>query len=242
MTLSFNATLAPSSALQPSQTRQPLNTETVSADLLKAAANINPAAIYHPSDEAAASSLPTESIESMIARQQSPDFPQVAGRHQNAHQSLKFSFEAFQSALVHTDPDLAEKKFGFTLAADNRLKALDSAGQLSASELDRLNKRLNASSALQSAASDYRAASFDLVAADAPWGGNFTGGYILNPHNFATTIDLGALFLKQGSVPNAQTLNGFFSSQLWSKGERMVHETVTQRLPEPSAKEVDVTV
>ncbi|WHS62484.1 hypothetical protein [Pseudomonas sp. G2-4] len=242
MTVSFNATFIQPSATQLSQTSQPLTPKTLSEDLLKTSVNINPAAIYHPVNETPAPIPTTESIESMIARTQSPDFPQIAEQHRNAHQSLKFFFEEFQSALASTHPDLADKKFGFTIEADGNLKAFDSSGQLSASDMDQLNKLLNASSGLKSAASSYRDASIALVAADAPWGGNFTGGYILNKDNFASTIDLGALFLKKGATPNADTLNGFFSSQLWSKGERMTHETVAQALPERSANKVDVRV
>ncbi|ROM83112.1 hypothetical protein BK654_02955 [Pseudomonas brassicacearum] len=242
MTISFNATFIQPSATQLRQTSQPLTAKTPSEDLLKTSVNINPAAIYHPVDETPVPIPTTESIESMIARTQSPDFPQIAEQHKNAHQSLKLSFEEFQSALAYTYPDLADKKFGFTIEADGNLKALDSSGQLSAADMDRLNQLLNASSALKSAASSYRDASIDLVAADAPWGGNFTGGYILNKDNFASTIDLGALFLKKGAMPNAETLNGFFSSQLWSKGERMTHETVAQVLPERSVNKVDVRV
>ena len=240
MTLSISSVFIRPSAAQLSQTSQPLTTKTLSEDLLKTTVNINPAAIYHPINEAPAPSPETASIESMIARTQSPDYPQIAEGHKSAHQSLKLSFEEFQSALAHTDPDLAKKKFGFTIEADGSLKVLNSSSQLSASDMDRLNERLNASSELKSAASSYRDASIALVAADATWGGNFTGGYILNKENFANTIDLGALFLKKGTTPNAETLNGFFSSQLWSKGERMTHETVTQMTV--GANKVDVTV
>jgi hypothetical protein len=141
--------------------------------------------------------------------------------------------------LAHAYPDLADKKFGFTIQADGSLKALNSSGQLSSSDMNRLNNLLNASSSLKSAASSYRDASIDLVAADSVWGGSYVGGYNLNKENFANTIDLGALFLKKGSVPNAETLNGFFSSQLWSKGERMTRETETVMLAERN--KIDVT-
>lgn len=239
MAISLNSALIQPSAAQLSQSSQPLTAKTLTEDQQKTAVNINPAAIYHPSDEAPATSLPLESIETWIGRSQSPDFPQVAERHKNAHQSLKFSFEEFQSALTHAYPDLAEKKFGFTIQADGSLKALNSSGALSSSDMNRLNNLLNASSSLKSAASSYRDASIDLVAADSVWGGAYVGGYNLNKENFASTIDLGALFLKKGSAPNAETLNGFFSSQLWSKGERMTQASEVQMLGERN--KVDVT-
>lgn len=232
MAISLNSALIQPSAAQLSQSSQLLTAKTLSEDLQKTAVNINPAAIYHPSDEAPATSPTVESIETWIGRSQSPDFPQVAERHKNAHQSLKFSFEEFQSALAHVYPDLADKKFGFTIEADGKLKALNTSGQLSSSDLNRLNNLLNASSSLKSAASSYRDASIDLVAADSVWGGSYVGGYNLNKGNFASTIDLGALFLKKGSAPNAETLNGFFSSQLWAKGERMTQATEAQMLSE----------
>jgi hypothetical protein len=239
MAISLNAALIQPSAAQLSQSSQPLTAKTLTEDLQKTAVNINPAAIYHPGDETPAPSPAMESIETWIGRSQSPDFPQVAERHKNAHQSLKYSFEEFQSALAHAYPDLADKKFGFTIQADGSLKALNSSGQLSSSDINRLNNLLNASSSLKSAASSYRDASIDLVAADSVWGGSYVGGYNLNKENFANTIDLGALFLKKGSVPNAETLNGFFSSQLWSKGERMTRETETLMLAERN--KIDVT-
>ena len=239
MAISLNAALIQPSAAQLSQSSQPLTAKTLTEDLQKTAVNINPAAIYHPGDETPAPSSAMESIETWVGRSQSPDFPQVAERHKNAHQSLKYSFEEFQSALAHAYPDLADKKFGFTIQADGSLKALNSSGQLSSSDMNRLNNLLNASSSLKTAASSYRDASIDLVAADSVWGGSYVGGYNLNKENFANTIDLGALFLKKGSVPNAETLNGFFSSQLWSKGERMTRETETVMLAERN--KIDVT-
>ena len=239
MAISLNSALIQPSPAQLSQSSQPLTAKMPSENLQETTVNINPAAIYHPSDEAPATSPTMESIETWIGRSQSPDFPQVAERHKSAHQSLKFSFEEFQSAVAHAYPDLADKKFGFTIEADGSLKALDSSGQLSSSDLNRLNNLLNASSSLKTAASSYRDASIDLVAADSVWGGSYLGGYNLNKDNFASTIDLGALFLKKGSVPNAETLNGFFSSQLWSKGERMTQATEAQMLTERN--KVDVT-
>ena len=241
MAISLNSAFIQPSAAQLSQSSQPLTAKTLTEELQKTTVNINPAAIYHPSKDAPATSPTMETIETWIGRMQSPDFPQVAERHKNAHESLKFSFEEFQSALAHTYPDLAEKKFGFTVQADGSLKALNSSGELSSSDMDQLNKLLNASSSLKSAASSYRDASIDLVAADSVWGGAYLGGYNLNKENFANTIDLGALFIKKGSVPNAETLNGFFASQLWSKGERMTRETEAQMLTERSANKVDVT-
>ena len=242
MAISLNSALIQPSAAQLSQSSQPLTAKTLTEDQQKTTVNINPAAIYHPSDEVPATSPTVESIETWIGRSRSPDFPQVAERHQNAHQSLKSSFEEFQSALAHAYPDLADKKFGFTIQADGSLKALNTSGALSSSDMNRLNNLLNASSSLKSAASSYRDASIELVAADSVWGGSYMGGYNLNKENFANTIDLGALFLKKGSTPNAETLNGFFSSQLWSKGERMTQEMEVQMLTERNAKKIDETV
>ncbi|MVV47294.1 hypothetical protein EJA72_03355 [Pseudomonas sp. PB120] len=241
MAISLNSAFIQPSAAQLSQSSQPLAAKTLTEDQQKTATDLNPAAIYHPGDDTQTVSPTTQTIETWVGRPQSPDFLQVAERHKNAHESLKGAFEAFQSALTHTYPDLADKKFGFTVEADGSLKALDSSGQLSASDMDQLNTLLNASSSLKTAASSYRDASVDLVAADSVWGGSYLGGYNLNKDNFASTIDLAALFVKKGPVPTAESLNGLFSHQLWSKGEVMTRESEAQMLA-GRANKVDVKI
>lgn len=238
MAISLNTAFIQPSATQLAQSSQTLTAQPLTDDQKDALVNANPAAVYHPSDETPASSPPIVAIETWIGRLQSPDFPQVAARHQDAHQSLKSSFEDFKSSLADTFPELADKKFGFTVNADGSLKAIDSSGQLTAADMSQLNKLLNASDDLKSAASNYRDASIDLVNADSPWGGSYLGGYNLTKDNFANTIDLGALFTPKGSLPTPETLAGFFSQQLWSKGERATQETEATMLAARDANKI----
>ncbi|WP_166225089.1 hypothetical protein [Pseudomonas atagonensis] len=219
MAISLNTAFIQPSVAELNKTAQPLTPKLLSEDLQKTSVNLNPAAVYHPSDDAPTVSPDMEVIETFIGRPQAADFPQVAARHKDAHESLKLAFEDFKSALSDTFPDLANKKFGFTVEADGNLKALDPANELSASEMDQLNSLLNASSSLKTAASSYRDTSIELVAADAGWGGNLLGKYNLTKENFANTIDLAALFVPKGNVPSAEAIDGLFSHQLWRKGE-----------------------
>lgn len=198
-----------------------------------------PAAIYHPSEEAQALGQTFEVIETWIGRPQSSDFALMAARQKNAGESLKASFETFQSALQTAFPDLASKKFGFTIEADGSLKALDNAGGLSASDSKRLNTLLNASSGLKAAASGFRDASIDVVEADSPWSGSYMGKYSLTKENFASTIDLAALFIPKGEVPTQEHIGGFFINQLASKGELQTREGEAALLARRAAAQAD---
>ncbi|WLH33932.1 hypothetical protein PSH79_18560 [Pseudomonas sp. FP2196] len=219
MAISLNSAFIQPSATELSKTAQPLTTTSLSEDLKKTAVNLNPAAVYHPSDESQTISPTMEAIDVWLGRSQAADFPQIAEQHKNAHESLKLAFEDFKSALSYTFPDLASKKFGFTVEADGNLKALNPDNELSASDMDQLNSLLNASGALKTAALSYRDTSIELVAADAGWGGSHLGKYNLTKENFANTIDMAALFLPKGNAPSTEAIDGFFSHQLWRKGE-----------------------
>lgn len=235
MDISLKSALAFSSTAKLSQTTQPISMQSLSPEVKQTSVNISPAAIYHPSTEAVEATEPMESIETWIGRMQSPDFPAAAAAHKVATESLKSSFNEFKSALAHVFPELAEKKFGFTIDADGTLKSTNSAGELNAADVERLDMLLNASPALKAAASQYRDASIELVETDSPWGGSFLGGYNLTKDNFARTIDLGALFADKGTVTPAERLANTFSHQLWSKGEVATKETEIVMLAERAA-------
>ena len=219
MAISLNSALIQPSAAELTKSAQPLNIKSLSEDLQKTAVNLNPAAVYHPSDDAQTVSPTLEAIDVWLGRPQAADFPKIAEQHRNAHESLKLAFEDFKSALSDTFPDLANKKFGFTVETDGSLKALNSNSELSASDMEQLNALLNASGALKTAANSYRDTSIELVAADAGWGGSLLGKYNLTKENFANTIDLAALFIPKGKAPSAEAIDGLFSHQLWRKGE-----------------------
>ncbi|HEX8540195.1 MAG TPA: hypothetical protein VF671_00685 [Pseudomonas sp.] len=229
ISLTAGSTLA--STMRLTQSSQTLTAQPISEDQKSAFSNATPAAIYHPS-EAAQELSQTTSTQRMVAvnsygRPPSADFPAVAKLHKGAFYGLKSAFEEFKSALESTFPDLAEKKFGFTIEADGKLKALNPAGELSITDMDQLDKLLNASSSLKGAADTYRDVSIDLVAADGNWGGSYLGDYQLDENNFASTIDLAALFIPRTETLNPEAMAGWFSHQLWSKGELATKETHT---------------
>lgn len=188
-----------------------------------------PAAVYHPSEEAMSLAQSIVSSPTFAGRPDYADFPAAAAKHEAAHNALKASFDEFKSALAYMFPDLAEKKFSFTIVEDGSLKALNTTGELNAKDLEQLDALLNASDALKSSAAVYRDASIEMVAADSPWGGSSLGEYVLNKENFARTIDLGALFIERKDKElSSEKVAGWFTSQLWSKGEYVpaVFETV----------------
>lgn len=236
MQISLTSASIQTSTTRLSQSSQVLTAQTLSKEQKSALINATPAAVYHPSEEAVTQSPPTEAVTTWVGRSQSPDFAQIAVQHKSAHDSLKSAFEDFQATVASELPELAEKKFGFSVEADGSLTVLDPSGELSASDTQRLNELMNASSDLKAAAGNYRDASIDLVDADSPWGGSYLGGYNLNKDNFSSTIDLAALFIPKGSAPTVESVAGFFSNQLWSKGEPATQESEAAMLAARSAK------
>jgi hypothetical protein len=225
MELSLNTAYIPPAHTSLTPSDQKLTTQPLTDAAKQALANANPAVIYHPSEEAQVLAEPLEVIETWIGRSQSPDFARYAEAASSAQGALKSSFEDFRSTLLLEHPDLASKKFGFTVEADGSLKALNSAGQLSASETARLTQLLNESSGLKVAASVFRDASIDLVDADSPWSGSYLGRYSLTKENFATSIDLAALFIPRDISTIQEHSDGMFFNQLAYKGELATRET-----------------
>jgi hypothetical protein len=217
-----SAYTAPSTLL--TVANQPLTAQPVAADLSQTlqAAAAGPAAIYHPSDEAQQLTASMEVVEAWIGRPRSADYAQKAAAQQAALDTLDVAFQNLKSALP---PDLAGKKFGFSVQADGTLKASNSAGQLSTQDLARLNTLLNASGDLVDAAANFRDTSIEAVAADGPLSEAALGGYSLTQDNFAKTIDLAAMFTPKGPVPTKEYVEGKFFTQLYRKGERMTPQT-----------------
>lgn len=212
-----NVTLAPSNQ---TLTPQPLT------DVAKEAlANAAPAAIYHPSEDTSTTSKPLEVVDVWVGRSESPEYPRFAEIFKGAHNTLKASFQAFQSTLSTTAPDLASKKYGFTVDADGSLKVLNTAGQLNSSDTQRLTDLLNKSLGLKTAAVAYRDAAIDMTDASSPWSGSIMGYYSLTQENFASSLDLGPLFKDTHSMVPAEFRDAKFLTQLAYKGERATQET-----------------
>ncbi|KWS33602.1 hypothetical protein [Pseudomonas syringae] len=205
-------------------------------EAFKNAAASTPAVVYHPSTEVPATTEPMEAVDTWIGRSQSPDFPQKAAQHGNSTEALKTSYEAFTSTLASVYPDLASKKFGFTIEANGNLKATNSSGELSDADTQQLNTLLNASSGLKAAAATYRERAIDMVDADSPWSGSYLGRYNLTKENFASSLDLGALFIPKTSTPSKDKIDGMFFNQLAYKGELHTQESEAAMLAARAAK------
>lgn len=242
MAITLNPGFTQPSAAELNKTAKTLTMESLSADLKNNAVNINPAVVYHPSGDVPTISPNTEVISGWIGRPQAADFEQVAARHAEANNSLKLTFESFKASLSDSFPELADKKFGFTIEADGNLKVLNTANELSAADMDKLNTLLNDSDALKAAASGYRDASIELVAADSGSGGSHLGKYNLTKDNFASTIDLAALFVPKGNTISAEAIDGYFSHQLWRKGQLGTPETDAAIVAARDAKRIDEKV
>lgn len=237
MEITPSLTQTQSTAAQLAISTQPLTAQPLSSDAVKAINNATPAAVYTPSEEAQNLGLTMEAVETYIGRPRALDFVNIANQHKSAHYALKASFEDFKSALAYAYPELAEKKFGFTIQADGSLKAVNTSGDLSGSDLQQLDALLNASSDLKTAALNYRDVSIELVKADSAWGGSYMGKFNLTKDNFANTIDLAALFITKGSTPTRESIAGYFSSQLWTKGEPATAESDALIIAERMAKQ-----
>ncbi|RMN36896.1 hypothetical protein ALQ61_05616 [Pseudomonas coronafaciens pv. zizaniae] len=219
-------------------TPQPL-TDAQKEALKNAAANTpvtTPAIVYHPSTEAPAATEPMVAIDTWVGRSQAPDFPQKAAEHRTSTEALKTSYEAFKSTLASVYPDLASKKFGFTIEANGNLKATNSSGELSEADTKQLNTLLNASSGLKAAAATYRQTAIDMVDADSPWSGSYLGRYNLTKENFADSLDLGALFIPKTSTPSKEQSDGMFFNQLAYKGVLHTQETEAAMLAARAAE------
>jgi len=217
---------------------QKLTAQPLSDAAKTALNNASPAAVYHPSDviPTDAQTEPMVVIETWVGRSQSADFPKMAAAHRASTEALKSSFEEFKSALAYVFPDLASKKYGFTVEADGKLKVLNTGGQLTASDTERLNTLLNASSELKATANAYRDTAIDLVDADSPWSGSYLGRYNLTKENFATSLDLAALFIPKTTTPSKEQVDGMFFNQLAYKGELATRETEAAMLAARAAK------
>lgn len=225
MALSVSSTYTPpaNTVLAPSgQTLTPEPMTDAAKAALANAAPATPAAVYHPSDNAQTPTRPLVVIDTWVGRSASPELPRFQQIAQGARNELKAAFETFRSTLP---ADLASKRFGFTVEANDTLKVLNPAGQLSASDTQRLTDLLNQSRDLKPAAIKYREATIDMLDADSPWSGNLMGYYSLTQENFAATLDLAALFNRPGSLPIKEYADGFFIKQLADKGEVATRET-----------------
>lgn len=236
MVLSVSSSYIPPANTQLTPSEQKLEPQPLTDAAKDALANVAPAAIYHPNDEAQNTVEPLEVVDTWVGRSQSPEFPRFAKVADGAYSSLKASFQAFQSMLSSSSPDLASKKYGFTVEAGGKLKVLDTAGQLSNSDTQRLTDLLNGSLGLKTAAVAYRDASIDLVDADSPWSGSYMGYYSLTKENFANTIDLAPLFKDTRTMVPSEFNDATFFTQLSYKGERATRETEAAMLERRAAQ------
>ncbi|CAM3397867.1 hypothetical protein BZK31_17935 [Pseudomonas floridensis] len=243
MLISLSPTKIPSlvSSLTPSDvklTPQPMSDAAKQALLDARNAGVTPPVT---SVEPQPGTGPIVAVNTVIGPPQSSEFPRLAELHKGVTEALKNSFEDFKSALSYLYPDLADKKFGFTVAEDGSLKALNDSGELSATDMERLNTLLNASSDLKSAAVTYRDSAIDLVNADSAWTGSYLGQYNLTKENFAGTLDLAALFIPKASTPSKEQFDGMFFNQMAYKAERATPEVLAAREAARNTHKVDVT-
>lgn len=241
MVLSVSSTFIPPANVHLSPSEQKLEPQQLSDAHQNTLANATPSAIYHPSEDTSATVNPLEVVDTWVGRSQSPDFPRLAQIAAGAHETLKASFQAFQATLSTSAPDLASKKYGFTVEADGTLKVLDTAAELSSSDTQRLTDLLNKSLGLKAAAVTYRDASIDLVDADSPWSGSYMGYYSLTKENFANTIDLAPLLKDTRTMVPAEFRDATFFTQLSYKGERATRETEDAMLARRAAQRFSTT-
>lgn len=223
MALSVSAAYLPPANTSLTPSEQKLVAQPLTDAAKDALANAAPVAVYHPSGSASTTVEPPEVVDVWVGRTQSPDHPRLVEISTGALNTLKASFKAFESALSATAPDLAGKKYGFTVEADGRLKVLDSASQLSRSDTQRLTDLLNRSLGLKSAAVAYRDAAIDTVDADSVWSG--LGYYSLTNENFAKTLDLAPLLTDHDPSDIKGAKDRTFIQQLQYKGERATQAT-----------------
>ncbi|MEE4222187.1 hypothetical protein V2I93_13765 [Pseudomonas viridiflava] len=230
MLTSLNPSAIPSivAKLTPSDIK--LTPQPMSDAAKEALLNAEPIVVPPPVVVPPTTTGPIVVIDTVIGPEQSPDFPRLAELNKSITAQMKGSFEDFKAGLAYLYPDLADKKFGFTVQEDGSLKAINSSGQLSDSDMERLNSLLNASSDLKSAAVAYRDSAIDMVNEDSAFSGSYLGMYNLTKENFANTLDLGALLIPKTSTPSKEQFDGMFFNQMASKAERATPEVLTARM------------
>ncbi|MEE3912936.1 hypothetical protein V2I80_07335 [Pseudomonas viridiflava] len=185
---------------------------------------------------------PVVEIGTVIGPDQSPEFLLFAVENNRLRDQMQNSFEDFKSALSELYPDLADKKFSFTVAEDGSLKVLDTSSELDADDMDRLNALLNSSKGLKSIALRYRDSTINLVNADSAWSGRYLGQYNLTKENFADMLDLGAISMPKTSTPSKEQVDGMFFNQMARKAERATPEILTARSEDRRARGFFTTV
>ncbi|RMT83039.1 hypothetical protein [Pseudomonas viridiflava] len=229
MLISLSPTAIPSvvAKLTPSDVK--LTPQPMSDAAREALLNAKPIVVTPPVVLPPTTTGPIEVIDTVIGPDQSPEFPRLAALSNSLKEQMKGSFEDFKSALSYLYPDLADKKFGFTVQEDGSLKAINSAGQLSDADMERLNTLLNSASELKSVAVAYRDSAIDMVNADSAFTGSYLGQYNLTKENFANTLDLGALLIPKTSTPSKEQFDGMFFNQMAAKAERATPEVLIAR-------------
>ncbi|MBD8573011.1 hypothetical protein IFR09_01570 [Pseudomonas syringae] len=218
MDVSLNALFNPSTTVNLTRSTESIKTQTDLLDASTVKTLITPAAVYSPDSGSGVSGQPLKPAWTGIP--ENTIFKAAAAQYKEAYNALEMSYADFKAGLASRFPELADKNFSFTIVEDGSLKAINTGGQLSGQEMEQLESLLNASDSLKTSALLYRDSAIAMVDADAPWGGNLMGEYVLNKENFAKTIDLGALFIERKDQElTSEKVAGWFTSQLWSKGQ-----------------------
>ncbi|MEE3663588.1 hypothetical protein V2I52_16850 [Brenneria sp. g21c3] len=134
----------------------------------------------------------------------------------NAFDALTASYASFQKEFATTNPQLAEKSFGFSVGENGRLVVIDSQGTLDTAQTKLVEQSLNASSALVSAANKVAQLQMEYVEASPVYS---YGKFHLDLDNYAQTIDLGRA-LGVGVKDGQERQNSHWDVQLWQKGEK----------------------
>ncbi|MEC5319915.1 hypothetical protein VSX61_13360 [Brenneria populi subsp. brevivirga] len=139
-------------------------------------------------------------------------FAESYGAIQAQQEKVQSAYNNVLLQLTSSDPGLAGKDFGFSVAEDGRLTLTDTAS-LSQQQQQQVESALNASEDLVSTANDYARLHIQLTESDEV---SMYGKFQLDLDNYAETIDIGK---ELNAIKNQSGDGNLWYTQLWSKGD-----------------------
>lgn len=138
---------------------------------------------------------------------------EIFGNTEAALGQVQTAYNDVVERLAASNPELANKEFGFSVGADGRL-VLTSTGDLSDRQAEQVSDALNASSTLVAAANRYAQLHIEMVESDDV---SMYGKFHLDLSNYAQTIDIGKEI--QAIEQGRDYSSSLWFNQLWQKGE-----------------------
>jgi hypothetical protein len=178
------------------------------------AQEVQASAVYTPSDDATdvTYSHLKLSVQSGHSYGSSEKFTETSSEMHSAFRGMKSAWNAFRQTLATSAPDLIKKDFSFSVDKNGDMMAVNSHGDLTATQVVQLSELMNKSAALKSATKNFADRTIDY----ANNGGSPLTRVDLNMANFHKSLDIGTLL--EHSQPSRIDWNVNLIEQIFTKG------------------------